>query len=183
MPRTSPRPNPKRSAENEAFADRDHAKLRAGLVAWVKETGKKVFLVPEMTYAVARLRPLLYDPLPAAIKPSVAVLDRYWLTAEAAGVYARAAAVASFEMHSPIIAVANGTPAVLLRQPTDTRKGQMWRDVGLDRWVFEIDDTTGDQVAARLAEIGKDLPAARATAETARKLARERMAAMVGAIP
>ena len=91
-----------------------------------------------------RLRPLLYDPLPEDVKPSVAVLDRYWLTAEAASVYARAAAVVSFEMHSPIMAVATGTPAVQLRQPTDTRKGQMWRDVGLDAWLFEIDDSTGE---------------------------------------
>lgn len=125
------KPNPERSAVNEAFADRDHAKLREGIVAWVREIKLPVFLVPEMTYAVPRLRPLLFDPLPDDVKPSVRVLPRYWLTAEAASVYAKAAAVASFEMHSPIMAVANGTPAVLLRQPTDTRKGQMWRDVGL----------------------------------------------------
>ena len=135
-----------------------------------------------MTYAVPRLRPLLYDPLPKDVKPSVAVLDRYWLTAEAASVYARAAAVLSFEMHSPIMAVAAGTPAVLLRQPTDTRKGQMWRDVGLDRWIFEIDDTTGKEIAERIVEIGRDLPAARKSAAKARKLAHERMAAMVAEI-
>ena len=117
---------------NEAFADRDHAKMREAIVAWVTEFNQKVFLVPEMTYEVARLRPLLFDPLPERVKPNVAVLDRYWLTAEAASVYAKAAAVLSFEMHSPIIAVSAGTPAILLRQPTDTRKGQMWRDVGLD---------------------------------------------------
>ena len=132
-----------------------------------------------MTYAVPRLRPLLYDPLPAEVKPSVAVLDRYWLTAEAASVYAQAAAVVSFEMHSPIMAVAAGTPAVLLRQPTDTRKGQMWRDVGLDRWIFEIDDSTGKEIAARVVEIGKDLAAARELAAKAREFAHERMAAMV----
>lgn len=176
------KPNPERSAVNEAFADRDHAKLREAIVAWVKETKKKVFLVPEMTYAVPRLRPLLFDPLPADIKPSVAVLDRYWLTAEAAGVYAKAAAVASFEMHSPIIAVANGTPAVLLRQPTDTRKGQMWRDVGLTEWIFEIDDSTGKEIAARVVEIGKDLPAARKVAEKARAFAHDRMAAMIAVV-
>jgi polysaccharide pyruvyl transferase WcaK-like protein len=176
------KPNPQRSAVNEAFADRDHAKMRAAIVAWVTELKRKVFLVPEMTYAVSRLRPLLYDPLPAAVKPSVAVLDRYWLTAEAASVYARAAAVLSFEMHSPIIAVAGGTPAVHLRQPTDTRKGQMWRDVGLDRWVFEIDDSTGAEIAARVVEIGRDLPVARRTADRARELARERMAAMIAEI-
>lgn len=176
------KPNPERSAVNEAFADRDHAKLREGIIAWVRQLKKKVFLVPEMTYAVSRLRPLLFDPLPADVKADVAVLDRYWLTAEAAGVYAKAAAVASFEMHSPIIAVANGTPAILLRQPTDTRKGQMWRDVRLNDWIFEIDDTTGQQVAARIVAIGSDLKSAQEKAQQARSFAWEKMTAMVQAI-
>ncbi len=181
--RDTVKPNPERSAVNEAFADRDHAKLREGIVAWVRETKRKVFLVPEMTYAVTRLKPLLFDPLPADVKPSVAVMDRYWLTGEAGSVYAKAAAVASFEMHSPIMAVANGTPAVHLRQPTDTRKGQMWRDIGLKNWIFEIDDATGKQIAETLLAIAKDLPAARRTASKARAYAHEKMAAMIAAIP
>jgi hypothetical protein len=176
------KPHPQRSAVNEAFAERDHAKMREAIIAWVTELKRKVFLVPEMTYEVPRLRPLLYDPLPAAVKPSVAVLDRYWLTDEAASVYARAAAVISFEMHSPIMAVSAGTPAVLLRQPTDTRKGQMWRDIGLEPWIFEIDNSSGKEIAARLLEIGRDLPAARNTTAKARKFAHERMAAMVSEI-
>jgi hypothetical protein len=176
------KPNPQRSAVNEAFADRDHAKMREAIIAWVRETGMRVFVVPEMTYEVQRLKPFLYDPLPDDVKPNVAVLDRYWLTAEAASVYAQAAAVISFEMHSPIIAVSGGTPAVLLRQPTDTRKGQMWRDVGLDRWIFEIDNSTGAEIAARIVEIGRDLPAARKTARKACDFARDRMAAMMAEI-
>jgi polysaccharide pyruvyl transferase WcaK-like protein len=177
------KPSPERSAVNEAFADRDHAKLRHAIVAWVRQTGMKVFLVPEMTYAVPRLRPLLFDPLPDDVKKQVAVLDRYWLTDEAAGVYAQAAAVASFEQHSPIMAIANGTPAVLLRQPTDTRKGQMWRDIGLKQWIFEIDGTTGPQIARRLLQIAADLPAARKQAARARAFTEQRMAAMIQAIP
>jgi len=176
------KPNPQRSAVNEAFADRDHAKMREAIIAWVTELRQRVFLVPEMTYAVPRLKPFLYDPLPAAVKPSVTILDRYWLTAEAASVYARAAAVVSFEMHSPIMAVAAGTPAILLRQPTDTRKGQMWRDIGLDSWIFEIDDSTGKEIAARLIEIGQDMQAARKTTDKARRFAHERMAAMISEI-
>ena len=177
------KPNLERIAVNDAFAERDHAKLREAIAAWVRTTGMKVFVVPEMTYAVSRLRPLLFDGLPAEVKPRVAVLDRYWLTDEAAAVYARAAAVASFEQHSPIMAIANGTPAVLLRQPTDTRKGQMWRDVGLDDWIFEIDRTTGAQVADRLLAIAADLPAARGVAGQARQRAARAMAEMVSAIP
>lgn len=176
------RPSPERSAVNEAFAERDHAKMREAIVAWVKQFRRKVFLVPEMTYQVPRLKPFLYDPLPKDVKPHVAVLGRYWLTAEAASVYAKAAAVVSFEMHSPIMAVAAGTPAVHLRQPTDTRKGQMWRDVGLGKWMFEIDDATGEQIAERVVEIGRGLPAARKLAEKARSFAREKMGAMAAEI-
>lgn len=176
------KPNPQRSAVNEAFADRDHAKMREAIVAWVTRFQRKVFLVPEMTYEVSRLKPLLYDPLPETIKPMVAVMNRYWLTAEASSLYAQAAALLSFEMHSPIMAAAAGVPAVLLRQPTDTRKGQMWRDIGLDRWIFEIDHSTGKEIAERILEIGEDLPKARKTVAKARDFARSEMAKMMAEI-
>ena len=38
---------------------------------------------------------------------------------EAASIYARALAVVSLDRHSPIIALAAGTPAIHLRVPTD----------------------------------------------------------------
>lgn len=152
------------------------------ITAWVRSTGTRAFLAPEMTYAVPLLRPLLFDKLPADVKPHVTVLDRYWLTAEANSVYAQAAAIVSCEQHSPIMAIANGTPAVMVRQPTDTRKGPMWRDVGLDGWLFEIDRTTGQQIADCLIGIGKDLPAARVIAAQARETARTAMAAMIANI-
>lgn len=177
------RPIPERIAENERFAERDHAKLRAGICGWVRETKMRVLLCPEMTYEVPLLRSLVFDKLPADVRPHVAVLDRYWLTAEACGVYAQAAAVVSLEQHSPIMAIAAGVPAVLVRQPTDTRKGRMWYDLGMKDWVFEIDETTGEQIADRLVQIGRDLPAARRAAAQARDLAHEKMAAMIAAIP
>ena len=176
------KPNPEHIAVNEKYAEQDHAKLREGLTAWVRATGQRVFLVPEMTYAVPLLRPLLFDHLPDDIKPQVEVMDRYWLTAEANSVYAQAAAIVSCEQHSPIMGIANGTPAVLVRQPTDTRKGQMWHDVGLDDWIFEIDQSSGAQIAERLVQIGKDLPAARLVAAKARDTARQAMAAMIARI-
>jgi polysaccharide pyruvyl transferase WcaK-like protein len=171
-----------KDAVNRQFTETDHAKLRAAIVAWVRELALPVLLCPEMTYAVKRLRPLLYDKLPADVQPHVRSLDRYWLTAEAASVYARAAAVVSMEQHSPIMAVAAGTPAILVRQPTDTRKGQMWRDIGLKQWIFEIDDSTGEQIGSRAVEIGRDLTVARSIVEKARKFTGQKMAAMIGAV-
>lgn len=179
----STQPNPDRIRENEEFAEKDHAKLREGICAWVRETKMRVLLTPEMTYQVPLLRTLIFDKLPAEVQPHVSVLDRYWLTAEACSVYAQAAAIVSLEQHSPIMGIAAGVPSVLVRQPTDTRKGQMWYDLKMNEWVFEIDDTTGDQIAARLVQIGSDLPSARKSADKARALANERMACMIAAIP
>lgn len=181
-PESTP-PNAERIKVNEEFAERDHAKLREGITAWVRETGRRVLLTPEMTYQVPLLRSLIFDRLPDDVKPSLAFLDHYWLTAEACSVYAQAAAIVSMEQHSPIMGIAAGVPSVLVRQPTDTRKGRMWYDLGMNDWVFEIDQTTGAQIAARLVEIGRDLPAARAAAAKARAAAQERMAAMIAAIP
>lgn len=125
---------------------------------------------------------MLFDPLPDDVKPRVAVLGRYWLTAEAASVYAGAAALASFEMHSPIMAVANGVRAIALRQPTDTRKGQTWRDVGSNDWIFEIDAANGDEIARRVVEIGRAPVAAKKPVAKARNFARAKMKAMIAQI-
>lgn len=179
----STKPNSERIKVNAEFAEKDHAKLREGITAWVRATKLRVLLTPEMTYAVPLLRTLLFDKLPADVKSYVGVMDRYWVTPEACSVYAQAAAVVSLENHSPIMAIANGVPGLLVRQPTDTRKGRMWYDLKLNDWVFEIDETTGAQIAARLVQIGRDLPAARATAGKARSYAHGRMAAMIAAIP
>jgi len=59
----------------------------------------------------------------------------------------------------------------------------MWYDLKLDDWVFEIDQTSGSQIAARLVQIGRDLPAARTIAVNARSYAQKCMAAMIAAIP
>lgn len=171
-----------REAENERHREADHAKLRTAIVAWVRETRRPALLCPEMTYQVELLRPLLYDPLPAEVKSKVVVRPSYWLTDEAASTYRRAAAVVSLEMHSPIIAVANGRPAIHLRQPTDTRKGQMWRDVGLDDWLFEIDAATGEQIAERLVAIHREPEQAQAAAGRGRETAAGRCRAMMAAL-
>jgi len=172
----------RREAENERFAEADHAKLRTAIVAWVRETGLKALLCPEMTYQVELLRPLLFDPLPDDVKRKVVVRPDYWLTDEAASTYAVAAAVVSMEMHSPIIALANGTPAVHVRQPTDTRKGQMWRDVGLGDWLFEVDPATGDQIAAKLLSLHREQKAGAALVRKAQSRVAERRARMAATL-
>jgi polysaccharide pyruvyl transferase WcaK-like protein len=144
---------------NLKWKETDHAKLREAMIAWVRETGNKVLVCPEMTYQVEIMDELLINPLPEDVKPFV--LKRgYWLPDEAASIYSKAHTVLSFECHSPIIAAANGTPCFYLRQPEDTIKGQMYYDLGFDDWTFEIEQTEGKQVADRLREVWSDYPAA-----------------------
>ncbi|MCU0363112.1 MAG: polysaccharide pyruvyl transferase family protein [Bacteroidales bacterium] len=126
---------------NMKYKEADHAKMREAMIAWVRNKGNKVLVCPEMTYQVDIMDELLIDPLPADVKPFV--LKRgYCLPDEAASVYRRAHSVISFECHSPIIAAANSTPMIYLRQPEDTIKGQMYYDLGFDDWIFDLRSMT-----------------------------------------
>jgi hypothetical protein len=147
---------------NERTTEPDHAKLRAMIVSYVRVTGHKVALVPEMTYEIALAKEAVLDPLPAEVKKNVIWRDTYWLPDEAASLYSKALAVVSIECHSPLIALRNGTPTFYVRQPTDTCKGQMYRDIGANEWFFEIDETSGDQLWSRLSAIHQNPAAARA---------------------
>ena len=140
---------------NEKYKEIDHAKLREAMIAWVRETGNKVLICPEMTYEVDIMDELLIHPLPEDVKPFI-VKRGYWQPDEAASIYSKAHTILSFECHSPIIAAANGTPCFYLRQPEDTIKGQMYYDLGFNDWVFEMDQTTGKQITERLREVWKE---------------------------
>ncbi|AEI47301.1 hypothetical protein Runsl_0864 [Runella slithyformis DSM 19594] len=137
---------------NAKWKEIDHAKVREAMVAWVRKTGNKIVVCPEMTYQVDIIDELLVNPLPDDVKPFI-VKHGYWLPDEAASLYAHAHTVLSYECHSPIIALTNGTPAFYLRQPEDTIKGQMYYDLGFKDWTFEIMDTTGKQITDRLMQV------------------------------
>jgi polysaccharide pyruvyl transferase WcaK-like protein len=139
-----------KDAINDRTTEKDHAKIRDMMIAYVRKTGHKVMACAEMTYQVEMAKQVLVDPLPADVKKNVIWRDTFWLPDEAASVYAKAVAVVSVECHSPLIAYRNGTPAFYVRQPTDTCKGQMYRDFGAGDWFFEVEETSGEQLWSRL---------------------------------
>lgn len=149
-------------ALNAASAASDHAALRDLIVRWVRQTSARVIACPEMTYQIATAKEQLIDPLPDDVKKRVVWRDTFWLPDEAAALYARARAVVSAECHSPIIALAAGTPMLHVRNPVDTIKAQMFADIGLGDWLFESTEATGDRLWAPLRVIHDDLPRARA---------------------
>ena len=148
----------------------DAAKLREVMTRWVKETGLKVLACPEVTQQVALSKEVLVDPLPPEIKKNVVWRDTFWAPDEAGSVYAQSRMVVSYEMHSPIIAFRENVPAIYLKQPTDTRKGQMWRDIGLKDWIFEIDETPASQIASMVMKIHNEYPKAIKQIEQSKKI-------------
>jgi hypothetical protein len=171
-----------RDAINNRTTEKDHAKLREMIVAYVKNTGNKVLACAEMTYQVEMAKEVLVDPLPAEVRKNVVWRDSFWLPDEAASVYSKALAVISVECHSPLIALRNGTPTFHVRQPTDTCKGQMYRDIGADDWFFEIDETDGNQLWSRLGGIHRDPAKAKSKVRAIMATVEERQKRMVAAV-
>jgi hypothetical protein len=145
-----------RDSINNRTTEKDHARLRDMIAFYVRNTGNKVMACAEMTYQIELAKEQLIDPLPDDVKKNVVWRDTFWLPDETASIYSKAQAVVSMECHSPLISLHNGTPAIYLRQPTDTCKGQMYRDFGSAEWFFEIDETTGKQLWSRLETIHRN---------------------------
>ncbi|MEY3608768.1 MAG: hypothetical protein RLZZ447_1556 [Verrucomicrobiota bacterium] len=166
---TGPRTDSERLRDriNARTGEADHARLRDLISAWTAATSLKVLLCAEMTYQVELGRTHVLEKLPAAARRAVVWRDTYWLPDEAASVYAQALCVVGIEPHSLIMSLAAGTPIMHLRQPTDTFKGHMFRDIGLGDWLFEIEEHAGPKLAVALEKITRDPAAARARVRAA----------------
>ena len=95
-----------------------------------------MLVCPEDHTHMAVGKEMLDNPLPDEVKGRVVWREKYWLTDEALSTYVRARALRGLDMHSPIMGVGNGAPAIDCRCAEQTTKGQMWRDIGLGEWLF-----------------------------------------------
>lgn len=132
--------NPERQEINARKKDADHRWLRETITRVVRERHQKVLICPEDKSQMALEKPLLYDLLPEDVKPMVSCKETFWLPDEAIGVYRQSAGLFGNEMHSPILCIANGVPAVVCRWKEQTTKGLMWNTLGLGEWLFDTDD-------------------------------------------
>ncbi len=105
----------------------------------VRNTDLKVLLCPEDQSQMDVAKEMLFDPLPEDVRKRVVHRSTYWLTDEALSTYVRSAGLFGLEMHSPIMCIGNGVPAVVCRFSEQTSKGFMWRDIGLEDWLFDMD--------------------------------------------
>jgi len=160
---------------NEKMKEHDHAALRASIVAVLKETQMKVLLCPEDQSQMDVGKEMLFDPLPAELKSRVVWREKYWLTDEALSTYMRSAGLFGNEMHSPIMCIGNGIPAVVCRWHQQTSKGFMWRDIGLGEWLFDMDDEASiPGIVPAVLAIAKDPAAAKEKAAKGRAVVEKR---------
>lgn len=167
-------------ARNEEMKEHDHAPLREAIVAVTRRTGFKVLLCPEDQSQMAVGKELLFDPLPDDVKARVVWRESYWLTDEAVSTYVRSAGLFGLEMHSPIMCIGNGVPALVGRFAEQTSKGFMWRDIGLGDWLFDMDQPADvARIVPAVLSLAQDPAAGQKKAADARERVRQRQQAMV----
>ncbi|MBC8103680.1 MAG: polysaccharide pyruvyl transferase family protein [Cytophagales bacterium] len=165
-------------AVNEQNKEADFEKVRAALIAFVRETGLKVLLCPECDDHMLLNKVMILDRLPEDVRAKTVWYETFWPMDEAVGVYARALGLLSMDMHSPIMATANGTPAIVCRWWQQTSKGVMWQDIGLGDWLFDLDEEkNGDRITSAVLSLARAPDAARARAAKAMDFVHERQRA------
>ncbi len=161
--------DPVKHKRNEQMKEHDHAQLRKAIGEIVTQTDLKVLLCPEDKTQMAVGKEMLLDKLPLSVKQRVVWRPDYWLTGEAISIYTRSAGLFGNEMHSPIMCIGHGIPAVVCRFKEQTHKGFMWQDIGLNDWLFDLDDESQvARIVSTVMEIAKNPTQAKAKAAKAR---------------
>ncbi|HBE67014.1 MAG TPA: polysaccharide pyruvyl transferase family protein [Planctomycetaceae bacterium] len=169
--------DPIKHARNEAMKEQDHAPLRTAIERVVDETDLKILICPEDRTQMAVGKEMLYDKLPAKIRDRVVWRPNYWLTGEAVSVYVRSAGLFGNEMHSPIMCIGHGIPAIVCRFGEQTSKGYMWEDIGLGDWLFDHDSEEEQQrIVPAVLKLATAPEAAREKAAKAKALVQRKQA-------
>jgi polysaccharide pyruvyl transferase WcaK-like protein len=169
IPEKKAQPDPVKQARNDQLKEHDHAQLRAAIIRITRETTMKILICPEDKTQMAVGKELLLDPLPDDVKQRVVWRPNYWLTGEALSTYVRSAGLFGNEMHSPIMCIGNGIPAIVCRWQEQTSKGFMWQDIGLGDWLFDLDDEAQVQrIVPTILALATDPAAAKTKAAQAR---------------
>lgn len=149
-------PTPQQQADDERRAE----VFRQLIIEWVKVTGLKVLISPEVEKEITHNKRLILDRLPAETAKNVVLRDKFWNADEAASVFAQAHTVVCHEPHSCIIALAAGTPILHTYSRFHSPKWHMFDDIGLEIMTADIDNYPTDDIIARLFAIHDDYPKA-----------------------
>ncbi len=160
--------NPLHPTPENIADDTRRAKVYQDLIAmWVKHTGGKVVIAPEVYKEMEYNKKFVYDPLADNLKKHVVNFDDFWNVDEACSFYARAHTVICHEPHTPIMSLAVGTPMIHTFSEFHSPKCWMFKDIGLEEWAPEFDRTPAEKMFEILLGIHKDYSAAEAKVKKA----------------
>ncbi|MES2694582.1 MAG: polysaccharide pyruvyl transferase family protein [Verrucomicrobiota bacterium] len=175
--------NPLHPTPENIADDKRRAKVYQDLIAmWVKETGWKVVIAPEVQKEMIYNKQFVYDPLPDTLKKHVVNFDEFWNVDEACSFYARAHTVICHEPHTPIMALAMGTPMMHTFSEFHSPKCWMFKDIGLEEWAPEFDATPATKMFDTLMGIHRNYPAAQAKVKKAMAYVEQRAKSQMGVL-
>lgn len=125
---------------NESMRDHDHAPMLRAIEEIVRGTDLKVLVGHEDCTELPIGKTWILDRLPEDVRGRVVWRDTLWNVDEAMSIYRHSVGLFSHEMHSPIICIGNGIPAIVVRWKEQSSKGLMWKTIGLDDWLFDFDN-------------------------------------------
>ena len=130
---------------NRSKVKQDMTPLVEAACRVVREKHWKVLLAPETEPATRLCQNELFGMFPDDVKPQIAVPESFWEADLALGVYRRSRGLFGTEMHSQVMAVGSGIPAMVCRTKEFGSKSQMWNDLGLGEWLFDFDSAADRQ--------------------------------------
>ncbi|GAB3642626.1 polysaccharide pyruvyl transferase family protein [Spirosoma arcticum] len=165
-----------KNARNEEMKEHDHIPLREAIIAVTRQTNMKILICHEDETEMGIGKEWLLDKLPDDVKKKVVWLDHLWPLDEALSVYRRSAGLFGHEMHSPIMCIGNGIPALVGRWVEQSSKGLMWDDIGLKEWLFNFDyEDDVKRLVPTVLALAKNPGAAKAKAVKAQTFAHNRL--------
>ena len=123
----------------------DHMrKMKNFLEQWIEKSSCKVLLCHETRGTLISAKTRLYDILSKNAQKQCVYMDEFWTSEQAYSVFKHARIITSMEMHSIIMSLNVGTPAI--HNPYDEcgRKKWMLRDLGLGDWLVDIDSPSSE---------------------------------------
>lgn len=175
--------NPLHPTPENIADDTRRGKVYQDLIAmWVKETGGKAVIAPEVYKEMEYNKKFVYDPLPDDLKKHVVNFDEFWNADEACSFFARAHTVICHEPHTPIMALAVGTPMMHTFSEFHSPKCWMFKDIGLEEWAPEFDSTPAEKMFEILMGIHRDYGSAQEKVKKAMAFVEERAASQMNVL-
>jgi len=183
IPRKGAAFDPLKDERNTQTKTADHAGLLSSIITVVRETDLRVLVCPEDETQITLAKEMLIDRLPDDVRSRVVWRNTYWQPDEALAVYVRSAGLFGNEMHSPILCIGNGVPAIVCHSRDVSTKGYMWQDVGLGDWLFDLDEQdVHTRIVAAVMSIATDPAGAKAKAAAARETVWRNIEASAGVV-